>query len=72
MQLQFANWLLVIGIVCIVLAVLLKLGLLSWFGNLPGDLHVKREGFQFYLPLTTMIIVSIVLSALLSLLRKFW
>ena len=72
MQLQFANWLLVIGIVCIVLAVLLKLGLLSWFGNLPGDLHVKREGFQFYLPLTTMIIVSIILSALLSLLRKFW
>ena len=72
MQLQFANWLLVIGIVCIVLAVLLKLELLSWFGNLPGDLHVKREGFQFYLPLTTMIIVSIILSALLSLLRKFW
>ena len=35
-----------------------KLGL----GCLPGDIRIEREGFAFYFPLTTMIIVSIVLT----------
>ncbi|GJL90800.1 DUF2905 domain-containing protein [Hyphococcus sp.] len=35
-----------------------KLGL----GRLPGDLHIEREGFSLYFPITTMIIVSIVLT----------
>ena len=43
-----------------------KLGL----GRLPGDIHVERDGFQFFFPLTTGIIVSIVLSVLLWLFRR--
>ncbi|WP_375201686.1 DUF2905 domain-containing protein [Hyphococcus sp.] len=38
--------------------VISKLGL----GRLPGDIVIKREGFAFYFPLTTMIIISIVLT----------
>lgn len=45
---------------------LAKLGL----GRLPGDLHIERDGFSFYLPLATGLIVSIVLSLLLWLFRK--
>ena len=41
--------------------VLSKLGL----GRLPGDLHVEREGFSFFFPVTTMIVVSIVLTLIL-------
>jgi len=48
-----------------------KLGLLSWLGHLPGDFHVKKENFQFYLPLTSMLIVSATLSALFSIVRRF-
>jgi hypothetical protein len=40
------------------------------FGRLPGDIVVDRPGFKFFFPLTTMIIVSVVLSLLLWLLRK--
>ena len=39
-------------------------------GRLPGDIVVDRPGFKFFFPLTTMIIVSIVVSLLLWLFRK--
>jgi hypothetical protein len=37
---------------------------LGWFGNLPGDIAIKRDGFRFYFPLTTSIVISVVLSLL--------
>ena len=39
-------------------------------GRLPGDILIKRDDFTFYLPLTTSIVVSVVLSAILWLLRR--
>jgi hypothetical protein len=57
-------------------AVLLVLGL-GWpwlsrlpIGRLPGDIIIERPGFRFYFPLTTMIIVSIVVSLLLRIFRR--
>lgn len=40
------------------------------FGRLPGDLSIQREGFHFYFPLTTSIIVSVLLSLLIWWWRK--
>jgi hypothetical protein len=63
-------WLIVLGALLIVLGVawpwLARLGL----GRLPGDIYLEREGFTFYLPITTGILVSIVLSVLLWLFRR--
>ena len=42
-------------------------GLLGWFGHLPGDIRIERENGTFYFPVTSMIIVSIVLSILFNL-----
>ena len=39
-------------------------------GRLPGDIVINRENFRFYFPLTTMILVSVLLSALIWLLRR--
>ncbi|HSE58768.1 MAG TPA: DUF2905 domain-containing protein [Nitrospiraceae bacterium] len=36
----------------------------GWFGRLPGDLYIKRDNFTFYAPLTTGLIISVVLSLL--------
>lgn len=38
--------------------------------NLPGDLIINRPGFKFYFPITTMVIVSLVVSIVAWLLRK--
>jgi hypothetical protein len=50
------------------------LGLLMMFGvpigRLPGDIYVKRDGFSFYFPLTTSIILSIVLTLVLAFFRR--
>ncbi len=43
---------------------------LGWFGKLPGDISVKRDGLSFYFPLTTSILISVVLSLLVYFLSK--
>jgi hypothetical protein len=42
----------------------------QWFGKLPGDIAIKRDGFSFYFPLTTGILISVVLSLLVYFLSK--
>jgi hypothetical protein len=63
--------------ILIILGVLTALIGLAWpwlsklpLGKLPGDIVVDRPGFRFFLPVTTMIIVSIVLSLILWLFRR--
>ena len=50
--------------------VLWKTGGLGGLGRLPGDISVQRPGFSFYFPLTTCILVSIILTLLMWLLRR--
>lgn len=56
--------------------VLLVIGL-AWpwlsklpFGRLPGDVHIEREGFSFFFPITTGLLISVVVSLILWWLRK--
>jgi formate hydrogenlyase subunit 3/multisubunit Na+/H+ antiporter MnhD subunit len=62
--------LIVAGVIAIIVGIawpwLARLGL----GRLPGDFHVQRDGFSFYFPLTTSIVVSIVISLIIWLLRR--
>lgn len=39
-------------------------------GRLPGDIVIERENFRFYFPITTMVIVSVVISIIVWLFRK--
>ncbi|KGO35195.1 MAG: DUF2905 domain-containing protein [Desulfoprunum sp.] len=65
------------GRILVVLGVVLVVIGLAWpwlqklpFGRLPGDILIKREGFQFFFPLTTCILISIVITLILWLFRK--
>jgi hypothetical protein len=64
------RWLIVVGLLLLAAGLLwpwlAKLGL----GRLPGDIRYQKDGFTFYFPLTSGIIVSLVLSLVLWLLRK--
>jgi Protein of unknown function (DUF2905) len=64
------RFLILAGIAAILLSLLwpwlARLGL----GRLPGDFHVQREGFSFYFPLTTSLVVSIMVTLILWLLRR--
>ncbi len=45
---------------------------LHWIGRLPGDIRVEKENFRFYFPITTMIIISILVTIIIRLVRKFF
>lgn len=47
-------------------------GWLSWLGRLPGDIRVEGERGGFYFPVVTCLLVSVVLSGVLALIRKFF
>ena len=45
---------------------------LSWFGHLPGDIRIKRDNFSFYMPITSMILLSVAVSVILWIIRRFF
>ena len=44
---------------------------LSWFGNLPGDIRIEKENFTFYFPITSMIIISLIINLIFRLINFF-
>jgi hypothetical protein len=45
---------------------------LSWLGHLPGDIRIVKENVRFYFPITTMIIISVVITLIIYLIRKIF
>ncbi|MEQ8704000.1 MAG: DUF2905 domain-containing protein [Phaeodactylibacter sp.] len=43
---------------------------LTWLGRLPGDIRVERENLKFYFPITTMLLISVLLSLLIRLIQR--
>jgi uncharacterized membrane protein len=67
------KWIVFIGIAIVILgiAVYFFADKLRWLGHLPGDIRLEKENVRFYFPVTTMILLSLLLSLALYLLRKF-
>ena len=59
-----------LGIALVLVGLLVWSGALSWFGRLPGDVRIERESVHVYVPLVSMLVVSVALSLLLYLLRR--
>jgi len=66
------KWLIVIGAVLIAAGVLYHFApwLFTWFGRLPGDIRIESEHSRVFIPITSMIVVSVVLSLILGFLRR--
>lgn len=65
-----AKWLITLGLILVALGllwpVLARLGL----GNLPGDIRIERKGVFFYFPITSSLIISVIVSLILWLFRR--
>lgn len=61
--------LLVAGVILVVLGLALSYapGLFGWFGHLPGDIRREGEHGTLFIPITSMLVISIVLSILINL-----
>lgn len=62
----------VAGVGLILIGLLIYSGALSWFGRLPGDIRYESDNARVYVPIVSMLIVSLVLSLLFYLLRRFF
>ena len=61
-----------VGICLVVVGLLIYVGGFNWFGRLPGDIRYEGERTQIYIPIVSMLLVSLVLSLIFYLLRKFF
>ena len=43
----------------------------KWLGKLPGDIRIEKENFRFYFPIVTMIIISVVITVIINIIRRF-
>ncbi|MEW6117781.1 MAG: DUF2905 domain-containing protein [Nitrospirota bacterium] len=63
--------LVIIGIILLVVGGLVMLsGRIPWLGRLPGDIVIQRKNFTFYFPLSTSIIISIILTLIFWLIGR--
>ena len=61
-----------LGIGLVIVGLLVWSGALSWFGRLPGDIRIERESVRVYIPIVSMLVVSVVFSLVLYLFRRLF
>ena len=65
---QLGKLLIIAGIILVVIGVLfLFAGRIPYLGKLPGDIHIKKDNYSVYIPIATMLIISILLTIILNL-----
>ena len=65
-------WIVAGGICLIIIGLLVYSGGLNWFGRLPGDIRYESERTGVYIPIVSMLLVSLALSLIFYLIRKFF
>jgi hypothetical protein len=65
-----SRWIILAGIVLIIVGVILHYapGLFNWFGKLPGDIRIESERSKIFIPISSMILISLALTVLVNLL----
>lgn len=68
---KYGNMIIIIGLIIIVIGVLIRFTpLAKYIGKLPGDIRVEKENFRFYFPITTLILLSIIINLLIRIFKK--
>lgn len=71
---QTGKTLIIIGIILVIAGLILYYAgnKLNWLGHLPGDINIVRENVRIFIPITTMILISALLSLIIYLIRKLF
>jgi Zn-dependent protease with chaperone function len=64
--------LVLLGLAIVVVGLLVWAGGFAWFGRLPGDIRIERETVHIYIPIVSMLVVSVVLTLLLNLISRLF
>ena len=74
MDQQTGKYILIVGIVIVITGILVYFfhDNLKWIGKLPGDIRVERQNFRFYFPLATMIVLSVLVTIIINIFKRFF
>ena len=61
-----------IGVAVILLGLVIWSGALNWFGRLPGDIRYESGATRVYFPLASMFLVSVALSVIAAVIRRWF
>lgn len=66
-----ARWLIIAGIALCVIGGILFVApwLLNWFGKLPGDINIETQHSKIFIPITSMLIISVIVSVIINLFK---
>ncbi len=67
------KWIIIIGLFIVAAGVIVYFfhDKLHWIGRLPGDIRIEKENLKFYFPLTTMIVLSLLLTLIVNIIKRF-
>lgn len=70
---RIGNTLIVLGLVVLATGLVVRYApwMVSWFGRLPGDIRIERQTTRVYVPIASMLVVSLLLTLLLGLIARF-
>jgi len=67
----FGKTLIYLGLLLVIVGVIFSFaGKLPWLGHLPGDISIQKDRFSFYFPITTCILISIIVSLVVYFFRR--
>jgi hypothetical protein len=71
---QVGKILIITGIIMLIAGLILYFAgnRLNWLGHLPGDINIVKDNVRIFIPITTMILLSAILSLILYIIRKFF
>ena len=74
MDQQTGKYLLIAGVIIVAAGILVYFfhDYFKWMGRLPGDFRIEKENFRIYFPLATMIILSLVITLLINIFKRFF
>jgi hypothetical protein len=74
MDQQTGKYLLVAGLLIVVAGIVIYFfhDHFKWIGKLPGDIRIEKESFRFYFPISTMIIFSLILTIIITIIKKIF
>jgi Protein of unknown function (DUF2905) len=74
MNAEAGKWIILTGIIIIVVGAVIYFfhDKLHWLGRLPGDIRVEKGNTRFYFPVTTLIIISVLLTVIVNLIKRFF
>lgn len=72
---QAGKLIVIAGIVIVIIGLVLWSGggkYFKWLGHLPGDINIQRDNVRIYIPIATMLLLSVILSVVMWIFRKFF